>query len=461
MNAETQQLLVETLAERSGALTPASSGAAELIDRAQRDRHRRTALGTIGGVAATAAAVLVAVLVTPGGGPDRPAGPANRPSSPTTSSVEGRPLSIDEASRLNAVHDWATSLPAGEPVSRQVGYRARREGDRIAIEVAGRHGLLPAGARILSSPTRVADGWLFLARRSVTEVPTRAIRVSPSSDGAGLDVAVVAEATVVSQVVVGPGGRQFAVVSGDPGPDGVLRNVADFHALDDPGVRRLELRGWQEPRIATWEGDVVTLPSPLEASTPLRSYDLATGHWAEVGSWEGLGDARDVQVVAEPGAQGGDPATALLSLATGDGTSCLHVLDGTEIRTGRLACAVGSGQLQATVSPGARYVVVGDTHYGRVNPDRPARLLDLPSFEAVDDVPEEVLAVGVRHLYWEDEDTLIGQATRVAPVHQAEALFRWDLPSASGQSLPWDPDQTPFAAFTDGSPDEPVAWPVP
>jgi hypothetical protein len=290
----------------------------------------------------------------------------------------------------------------------------------------------------------------------VTDVPTRVIHV-----GDDLEVRVVTEATVVSQVVVGPGRRQFAVVSGDPAGDGGGHlSVAEFHSLDEPEVRRLELRGWQEPLIATWQGDVVTLPAPPEASTLLRSHDLRTGAWRDVEAPSAMGDVESARTIAPlPGAQGGDPATAIIGVETGDGQECVHLLRGSDLAVDPMMCSDDVGSLVARVGPGARYVVMGSALYERINADRPARVVDLRSMTPAPGVPDEVLAVGIRHLYWEDEHTLIGQATRVTPVHRGEALFRWDLETSSGQSLAWDLRKSPFAPFTIGSPDEPVVIP--
>ena len=73
--------------------------------------------------------------------------------------------------------------------------------------------------------------------------------------------------------------------------------------------------------------------------------------------------------------------------------------------------------------------------------------------------PPEVLAVGVGHLYWENDHTLIGQATRVAPVHRSEALFRWDLTTSTGEAVEWNPADSPVAGYTPGTPDEPALQP--
>lgn len=468
MNDLTHQTLDETLQERAEALpSPAPSGPA-LITRARRERRRRTALGTMGGVAAAAAAVLVAVLVTPAGPPERPVGPASTAgsslsSSPSSSQAQDgssgqeRPLSIDEIARINAGHAWATALPEGPPVERDLGYRAWRESGRIVVEVGGRRAVMPPDVGLLSSPVRMADGWLFRAHRSWdTGHAHKVVHV-----GAERGSTLIAEAQAIWQVVAAPGGRRFAVVSADPGADGALLSELSIRSADGAEERRVELSGWEEPRIATWQGDVVTLPAPSWGSTPLRRLDLATGRWSDVRPPASFGEISAIRVLALPGADGGDASRAFVAVEQPDGKGCVHVLATEGLTPDSLACSEHVDGLSARMSPGGAYAVVGDYHYGRVNPDRPARVLDAASLTDVEGIPAEVLDVGARHLYWEDEHTLIGQATRVTPVHRSEALFRWDLDSSTGQALAWDLAQSPSRSYTVGGPDEPAVVPAP
>jgi hypothetical protein len=173
------------------------------------------------------------------------------------------------------------------------------------------------------------------------------------------------------------------------------------------------------------------------------------------------GEVAGIRVLALPGAHGGDASRALVAVEQPEGRECLHVLAGASLLPDPLGCAEQTGSLYAKVSPDGRHAVVGDRRYGRVNPDRPARVVDLATLTDVEGIPAEVLAVGVLHLYWEDDRTLIGQATRVTPVHRSEALFRWDLALSKGEALPWDLAQSPIAPYTVGSPDEPVLLPSP
>lgn len=468
MNHLTDGALEETLHERAGAMAGPVPSAASLIDRARRERRRRTALATVGGAAATAAAVLVGVLATPSATPQRPAPASSRTPTTSTSVTAEEPLTIDEATRANAVHDWATALPAGPPVELDLGYRARRQGDRLVIEIGGEQGVVPSyvkqegGSRYevpggsLSNPVQVADGWLFRWRTNLTDVARRALHVSNE-----LEITVVAQADDIRQVVAGPEGRRFAVVAGVMGPGGVVRYEVSVHSLDGSAVRRVQLGDRTEPTIATWQGDVLTLAWPGGGEAGLGRYDLASGRWSDVPPPDAAGDVAAVRVVALPGDHGGDPSTALVAVERRDGTECLHLLEGAVVAPGSLGCAADVGDMAAEVAPGARYVLIGDARYGRVNTDHPARVLDVRTLRDLAGIPPEVLAVGVRHLYWEDDHTLIGLATRVSPVHGAEALFRWDLETASGESLPWDPAQSPFHSYTVGSPEEPAILPGP
>lgn len=56
MNDLNTRILEETLHERAGSMPLPVPAGVKLIDRAGRQRRRRAALGTMGGVAATAAA---------------------------------------------------------------------------------------------------------------------------------------------------------------------------------------------------------------------------------------------------------------------------------------------------------------------------------------------------------------------------------------------------------------------
>ena len=137
MNDLNTRVLEETLRERAASLPLPVPDGAELIDRAGRQHRRRAALGTLGGVAATAAAALVAVLAMPSTAPEGPPTPASaRP--PSTSASESpfgqEPLSIDDIARVDAVHAWATALPPGPTVERDLGFDAWREDGRIVLD---------------------------------------------------------------------------------------------------------------------------------------------------------------------------------------------------------------------------------------------------------------------------------------------------------------------------------------
>lgn len=455
MNEQTTTSLEETMTERSAAMPAPFVDPEVLIGRARATQRRRTAFVAGGGVAATIAAVAVGLALPSGPAPQQPAG---RPT-PSVSAAErvltiDEALTIDQTSRVNAVHAWATALPPGPPVQRELGYRAWRENGRIVVEVGSRQTVLEDDVTMLVNPVKVADGWLFLATDDSGELPTRVLHV-----GDGGEVTVVARATVVWQAVAGPGGRQFVVVSGDPGADGVLRNTATFHAVGSPDVRRLDLQGWQEPRIATWSGDVVSIPAPPGAETALRSYDLRRGSWQDVRAFANDAAGSSVRPLALLGAEGGDTSRALVAVERPDGSGCIHVLAGSEVESKELLCADLAADLQARVSPGATYAILGRSPLGRVNVDRPARVINLVTGADAPGIPSELLDVGAPNLYWEKEHVLIGQANRVTPVHRSEALFRWDVDAGSGQSLEWDLAASPLPRFDPTSDDAPaVTW---
>jgi hypothetical protein len=458
MNDLNTRILEETLHERAASLPLPVPAGVELIDRAGRRRSRRAAMGTIGGVAATAAAALIAVLAMPATTPERPGGPASS-QAPTTSVSEGpvgqQPLSIDDVARVNGVHAWATALPPGPAVHRDLGYAAWREDGHIVLQIGGRRVPLAEDVQLLSHPTRVADGWLFAAHDGTSLPATRVLRV-----GTDLEMTVVAEAEDVRQVVAAPEGQGFAVVTGSANPDADVTGTVTFFFADGRQERRLELPGWREPLIATWDGDVVTFPVPGGLPTPLRAYDLRTGSWSDIPLPHALADVTDVRVLALPGARGGDTARAIIAVERSSGAGCAHLIAGSDIAPKAILCGASkSSSLIATVSPDGALAVIGDRYYERFNVDRPTRLIDLGSMTDVAGVPPEVLAVGVGNLYWENAHALIGGANRVAPVHRSEALFRWDLSTSAGEALEWRMADSPLPRYTPGTPDEPAVWP--
>ncbi|HET6665814.1 MAG TPA: hypothetical protein VFG98_00890 [Intrasporangium sp.] len=458
MNDLNTRILEETLYDRAGSMPLPVPAGVKLIDRAGRQRRRRAALGTMGGVAATAAAALIAVIAMPSTAPERPARPASS-RAPSTSVSEApvgqQPLSIDDIAGVNGVHAWATALPPGPAVQRELGYDARREDGRIVLQNGGRRAVLDPDVQLLSRPTKVADGWLFAAHEGSLMPATRVLHVRTD-----LQVTVVAEAEDVRQVVAAPGGRGFAVVTGSADPDEDVTGTVTFFSAADRQERHLELPGWREPLIATWDGDVVTFPAPGGLPTPLRSYDLGTGRWSDVPLPPYLADVTDVRVLALPGAWGGDPAIALVEVDRSGGATCAHLIEGADIAPRQILCGgSGSSSLMATVSPDGARAIIGDRYYERFNVDRPTRLIDLSTMADVAGVPPEVLAVGVGHLYWENEHALIGQATRVAPVHRSEEHFRWDLATSTGEALEWRFADGPLLRFTPGAADEPAIWP--
>ncbi len=455
MNDLNTRTLEETLHERAGSMPLPVTAGVELIDRAGRQRRRRAALGTMGGVAATAAAALVAVLVMPSPAPQRPVGPAAS-QAPTTSASEApvrqQPLSIDDIARVNGVHAWATALPPGPAVRRDLGYAAWRENGRIVLRIGGRQVVMGADVQLLSHPAKVPDGWLFAAHDLSSLPATRVLHVDQD-----LNVTVVAEGEDIRQVVAAPGGGGFAVVTVSVSKEEVLPGTVTFFSSDGGQGRRLELPGWHEPLIATWDGDVVTFPTQGGHPTPLRSYDLRTGRWSDIPLAPSLADVMDIRVLALPGARGGDPARAIVAVARSSGATCAHLLEGAEIVPEAILCgASASSWLWATVSPDGARAVIGDRSYERFNVDRPTRVINLGTMTDVPGVPQEVLAVGVGHLYWENEHALIGGANRVTPVHRSETLFRWDLTTSVGEALEWRAEDSPIPRYAG---DEPAVWP--
>jgi len=446
MNKQTTPL-EETMTERAGAMPVVSVDPEVLIGRARATQRRRTAFVAGGGVAATIAAIAVGLSLSSGPMHPQPAAPPT----PSVSAAE-QVLTIDEITRVDAVHDWATALPKGPPVQRELGYQASWEGGRIVVDAGGRQTVLERDVTLLINPVKVADGWLFLATDRPSEEPTRVLHVA--DDGT---VTEVARATHVWQAVVGPDRRQFVVVSSGPGRDGAVRNEATFYSLGRSEVRRVDL-GWQA-QAATWSGDMVTFVSPPEASTALRSYDLGSGSWRDVPAAVNGAAVSAVRALALPGADGVDPSRALVAVERPAGGGCIHVLAGSVIEAKELLCADDADELRARVSPQGRYAILGMSWSGRVNVNRPARVVDLITGTDAPGIPEELLEVGAPYLYWENAQVLIGQANRVSPVHRSEALFRWDIEARSGQSLEWDPAQAPLGSYspkTDGAPA--VAW---
>ena len=441
------RILDETFHERADGLPPAEF-APERIMRAARARQRRQrAYGVLGGAAA--AAVVVALALQSGqttSAPPRPAG--------TSNSME-EVLTLDQAARANASHAWALSLPPGPPESRQLGYAVERRGGQVAVVLDRGAALLPPEVRAVSSPTRVADGWLFIGHRadSTGEHGADALGSMVLHLGDDLAVRIVTEAEVVGSMLPAPDGRGFAVVTGLRRADTVEYHGRRF-VLASGDTVDVQFPNPEPAAVATWAGNRVSfVGADGPGASGVQVYDLAKKAWTE----ESLpgSSMRDttVTLAAAAGANGGSTDLAVVALRSLD-ESCLHRMTGSSVGTEPLLCGPNDRNLLARMSPDGRYAIVGEGWNGRVNTGGPARVIDLRTGADVPDVPHQLLDVGAFFLSWEDDHTLVGQATRAKPVHDAATLFRWDLATSRGESLGFDPAGGPLPVVT--NPDEDV-----
>jgi hypothetical protein len=306
--------------------------------------------------------------------------------------------------------------------------------------------LLPEGVRAVSSPMKAADGWLFIGHRAdlageqgVDLVGSTVVHV-----GDDLTVRTVTEADAVGSILPSPDGRGLAVVTGRRGADTVDYDGRRFFLASGETVDV----GFPNPEaaaIATWDGDRVSfVGSDGSGASEVHVYDLGKRTWT--GAPLPGSSMRDttVTLAASGGALGAATNFAVVVLH-GLEQSCLHRMTGSSVLAEPLVCGSNDRELLARVSPGGRYAVVGQGWNGRVNTGPAARIIDLTTGLDVAGVPPQLLNVGATFLIWEDGHTLIGQATRATPVHDAATQFRWDLATASGQSLGWDPTQGPMA----------------
>ncbi len=440
MSDPTTRMLDETLQERVEALPPADFTADGIRRAARRKQRRQRTYGALGGAAA--AAVVVALALQSGQLSSAPPQPAQGPVPVQTS------LTIDQAARANASHAWAASLPAGPPEDRQLGYELVRRGERVAVIRDRGEALLPEGVAAVSSPTKVADGWLFIGHgpdqrgeAGVDHLGSTMIHVRDD-----LTVRTLVEADVVTGLLPSSDGQRAAVVTGTrSGEDQVEHDTVRFLRLDTTESLHVALGEPEASMPATWVGDRVTFVGQLLhlGSPRLAVYDVAERRWLSQQPPVLDGRASQIGLLAAAAAQGGSTSQALVALL-GEERACAHVLDGSAVADQPLFCAPSDVELRVRVSPGGRYAVVGQARGGRLNVGEPARIIDLSTGRDVPGVPQELLDVGAFFLMWEDDQTLIGQATRATPVHDAAAQFRWDLVTRTGESLEFDPEQGPM-----------------
>ncbi len=448
MSDQTSRLLDETFRERTDALPPADLAPVRLMRAARSRQRRQRAYGALGGAAA--AAVVVALALQSGQVSSAPPVPA------ATSNPLETALTVDQVARANASHAWAISLPAGPAEDRQLGYEVARRGDRVAVILDGGEALLPPEVRAVSSPTKAADGWHFIGHPAdsrdesgVSRLGTMVLEVSDD-----LSVRMVTEADVVASILPSPDGRGLAVVTGHRNGDTVEYDTALF-ILGSGDTMDVPLPDQDAAAIGTWDGDQVTFlgSSGGPASSRVHVYDLAQRSWRVEDTAAVLEGDANLSLVATPVAQGGSAGLAFVAVDRPDSAPCLHLMRGSRVEPEALACSEGANRsLVARVSPGGRFTVVGDGWNGRVNTGAPASIIDLTDGRELAKVPGQLRAVGAQFLIWEDEHTLVGQATRATPVHDAATLFRWDLSTSSGQSLEWDPAAGPMPQSGEMSP---------
>jgi hypothetical protein len=457
MSEPTTRTLDETFQERTDALPPADFTPDRIMRAARGQQRRHRAYGTLGGVAAAGLVVALALH----------SGPAttSSPQPATTSGTTETSLTIDQVTRANAGFAWAMGLPPGQPEARSLGYAVVRRSEltvgserggtetraeRVAVVLERGEALLPPGVRAVSSPTKVADGWLFIGHGDnrageggIDELGSTVVHV-----GEDLTVRTLVEADVVGSIFPSPDGRRVAVVTGTRSGDGrVAYDTARFVTLDSRETVQVALPDPEASAVATWNGDRVVFMGDARGmgDSRIHVYDLAERRWW-VQNVPRLDGASTVALLAAPAAQGGSSSKSLVVLH-GDTQACIHLMDGSEIGEEQLACDRADAELSARVSPDGRYAVVGGGFFGRVNPGPPARIIDLATGRDVAGVPAQLLDVGAFHLIWENDHALIGQAARATPVHDSATLFRWDLHTSSGESLAWDPGAGPVPHF--------------
>lgn len=437
MNDLDARNLAETFQERTEALPPADFTPDRLMRAAQRQHRRHRAYGALGGVAAAALVVTLALqsdqLTT---APPVPA---------ATSNPLETALTVDQVVRANASHAWAVSLPAGPPEQRDLGYQVVRRGDRVGVVLDRGEALLPEGVRAVSRPTKAADGWLFIGHRAdltgergVDLVGSVVLHVSDD-----LTVRTVTEADAVASILPSPDGRGLAVVTGRRSGDAIEYDGRRFFLASGETVD-VPFPNPEAASIATWDGDLVTFVGRDGSGTStVHVYDLSRRRWTAVPLPGASARDTTVALAAAPAAHGA-PTNLALVVLHGLDESCLHRMTKSSVLAEPLVCGSSELGLVARVSPGGRYAVVGQGWNGRVNTGPAARVIDLATGRDVAGIPRQLLDVGANFLIWEDDHTLIGQATRATPVHDAATQFRWDLATSSGQSLGWDPTQGPM-----------------
>lgn len=432
MNDLDARTLDETLRERADALVPMDVTADGIMRTARGRQRRHRAYGALGGVAA--AAMVVALTVQSGQVTSTPPVPA------ATSNLPETALTLDQAARANASHAWAISLPAGPAEDRQLGYGLVRRGERVAVILDGGEALLPPEVRAVSSPTKAADGWHFIGHRadSTGERGIDLIGSMVLHVGDDLSVRTVTEADVVGSILPSPDGRGLAVVTGHRDGDTVEYDGRRFFLASGDTVD-VSFPNPEAAAVATWDGDRVSFVGRDGLGTSeVDVYDLSTRTWTgEPLPGSAMRDTT-VTLAAAAGAQVAPPSHALVVLH-GLEESCLHRMAGSSVLAEPLVCGSSDRELMARVSPGGRYAVVGQGWNGRVNTGPAARVIELTTGTDVPGVPRQLLDVGAQFLIWEDDHTLVGQATRATPVHDAATQFRWDLTTSSGESLGYDP----------------------
>jgi hypothetical protein len=266
-----------------------------------------------------------------------------------------------------------------------------------------------------------------------------------------LTVRSLLEAEVVASIFPSPDGQRVGVVTGTVSGHGEIAfDAAHFVTLASGDAVDAALPDAHAAAIATWDGDRVTFVGRVGGlpSSRVHVYDLAQRRWTtEDLRVEGGGS---VNLLAAPAAEGGRTSQSFVVVQEADADACVHVMNGAAISPEALVCAPNAFGVLADVSPGARYVVVGQGFTGRVNAGPPARVIEIASGRDAAGVPQQVLDVGAFYLVWENEAALVGRATRATPVHDSATIFRWDLDTSTGESLGWDPTQGPMAIVDSG-----------
>lgn len=468
MSEPTTRTLDETFRERTDALAPADFTPDRIMRAARGQRRRHRAYGALGGVAVAAVVIGLALQSGPlNTAPPMPAGTSAGVSSPMET------LTSEQVARANAGFAWAMGLPPGPPESRSLGYEVvgrgeltvgserggiERQPERVAVVLQRGEALLPPGVRAVSSPTKVADGWLFIGHGDnrtgeggIDQLGSTVLHV-----GEDLTVHTVVAADVVASILPSPDGRRAGVVTGAVSGQGEVEyDAARFVTLASGETVEVALPDSDAGAIATWEGaEVAFVGRQGVPSSRIHVYDLAERRWSVEDPPRVGGHSAPVSLLAAPAAQGASTGQSFVVLQGVDSRSCVHLMDGSSIGP-ELVCVPGDREGHVRVSPGGRYAVVGGGFPGRVNPGPPARIIDLATGRDVAGVPAQLLDVGAYYLIWENDHALIGQATRATPVHDSATLFRWDLHTSSGESLAWDAGAGPMPHF-DGAEVPPI-----